>query len=367
MEVILVGTLATLYVLLFLYFTIGVLRARTPHGIPARPSVSVVVPLHNEEVCALRTLEALEAQRYVGEWEVICVNDRSTDRTAEIISAFAATHPRFRVLHVPMDSPPLPSPKKRALETGFAEARFDVLMTMDADCTPSPHWLASMAGRFQGNIAIVQGPKKNGGGMSPLFAYQQLDTLGFTLIEAAGFSNGKPMLASAAALAYRKDIFYKAGGFSDLMQYMSGDDDMLVHKMIREPIGFCYNMDPQAVVETEPVYSWKALLNQRARWASNGTNYSNPFYVLFLTLIYCFYAWLFLGPVFVALDIAPWKLWVLPFLAKCCIDYVFLFVGGVRLGLPQLVVWLPLVEAIQIPLIAIAVPLGSFFKKFRWR
>jgi len=367
LETLIVGTLAALYVLLFSYLTIGVLRARKPRGIPAHPTVSVVVPLHNEEVCAQRTLQALSEQQYEGEWEVLCVNDRSTDNTAQIITQFAATHPRFRVLHVPLDAPTLPSPKKRALETGFAAARFDILMTMDADCTPSPYWLASMAGRFQENIAIVQGPKKNGGGNSPLFAYQKLDTLGFTLIEAAGFSNGKPLLASAAALAYRKDLFYKVGGFSDLMQYVSGDDDMLVHKMIQQPVGFCYNMDPHAIVETEPVYSWKALLNQRARWASNGTNYSNPCYVLFLTLIYCFYLWLFLGPLFAFMGLVDWDVWYLPLLAKCCIDYIFLFIGGWRLNLPQLVAWLPLTEIVQIPLIAIAVPLGSLFKKFRWR
>jgi cellulose synthase/poly-beta-1,6-N-acetylglucosamine synthase-like glycosyltransferase len=367
LEVILVGILTGLYVLMFLYFTIGILRARKPQGVPATPGVTVVVPLHNEESCVLRTLGALEAQQYGGEWEVICVNDRSSDRTRELLEAYTKDHPRFRVLNVPMDSPPLPSPKKRALEVGFAEARFEILATMDADCTPSPTWLSSMAGCFQGNIGIVQGGKRNNGGNTPLFAYQKLDTLGFTLIEAAGFSMGKPMLASAAAMAYRKDLFYKVGGFSDLMQYTSGDDDMLVHKMIREPVEFCYNMDPYAIIDTEPVYTWKGLLNQRARWASNGTNYANPLYVLFLTLIYCFYVWLFVGPVFAITGIVDWEHWLDPLMAKVIIDILFLSIGGYRLRLLHLVLWLPIVEIVQIPLIAIAVPMGSIFKKFKWK
>lgn len=367
MEHILVGILSVLYVGLFLYFIRGVLLAKRPHLNKDKPSVTIVVPLHNEEACALRTLKALDAQDYAGTWEVICVNDRSTDNTSVILEEFARNNPRFTVLHVPMDAPPLPSPKKRALEVGFAQSKYEILMTMDADCTPAPSWLSSMASRFQGNIAIVQGPKRNNGGNSLLHAYQKLDTLGFTLIEAAGFSNGNPMVASAAALAYRKDLFYKVGGFSDLMQYTSGDDDMLVHKMIRENVGFCYNMDPAAVVETEPVHTWRALLNQRARWASNGTNYSNIGYVLFLTLIYCFYAWLFLGPAFILADISDWSLWLYPLAAKVIVDFFFLSIGGFRLGLLSLIMWLPLVEIVQIPLIAIAVPLGSLFKKFRWK
>lgn len=366
METVLVGILSASYVLLFLYLTGGILRARKLTGPPAKPSVTVVVPLHNEESCALRTLEALARQDYQGLWEVICVNDRSTDSTPKILEQFCKNNSRFRALHVPMDSPILPSPKKRALEFGFLEAKYDVLMTMDADCTPSVSWLSSMAGRFQGNISVVQGAKQNTGPSSLLYAYQKLDTLGFTLIEAAGFSLGNPMVASAAALAYRKDLFFKVGGFSDLMQFTSGDDDMLVHKMVREDIEICYNLDPLAVIKTEPVHSWKALLNQRARWASNGTNYSNLGYVFFLTLIYCFYLWLLLGPLLIGFDIISYSLWLYPFIAKGIIDALFLSIGGFRLGLLRFVAWLPLIEAVQIPLIAIAVPLGAFFKKFRW-
>lgn len=367
MEIVLVWVLAFLYAGLFGYLSVGVLKARRHKSVLPKPPVSIIIPLHNEEEWALRTLQAVAAQNYEGEWEVICVNDRSTDSTAHILEQFAAQYPRFRVLHVPMDSPPLPSPKKRALETGFAQAKFDILLLLDADCTPPIGWLRSMAGRFTPQVGIVQGAKRNSGPNTPLFGYQKLDTLGFTLIEAAGFSMHSPMLASAASLAYRKELFYKVGGFSDLMQYMSGDDDMLVHKMIREPIDYCYNLDPEAIIQTEPVYTWKGLLNQRARWASNGTSYSNPCYVLFLALIYCFYVWLVLGPIFALIGLVEWSLWWQPLLLKFAIDAIFLSIGALRLRLFPLIAWLPIVEIIQIPLITIAVPMGSFIKKLKWK
>ena len=120
---IIIACLTALYVSLFLFFIIGLLKTHRYKGPKATPSVSVVVPMRNEEEFAQRTLEALAVQDYVGEWEVICVDDRSTDSTREILEKFAATHPRFRVLSLPQDLPQIASPKKRALESAFKSYR----------------------------------------------------------------------------------------------------------------------------------------------------------------------------------------------------------------------------------------------------
>ena len=91
---IIIACLTALYVILFLFFIIGVIRTHRYRGPKATPSVTVVVPMRNEEEFAQRTLEALAEQDYIGEWEVICVDDRSTDSTKEILEKFAATHPK---------------------------------------------------------------------------------------------------------------------------------------------------------------------------------------------------------------------------------------------------------------------------------
>lgn len=368
LSICILGVLTALYAVLFLFFSIGLLRAKKDKEKPEKLwTVSVIVPLRNEEEHAKRTLEALNAQDYTGEWEVICVNDRSTDNTPQILEEFAAAHPRFSVVHVPMDAPYLESPKKRALETGFKQAKYEILMTMDADCLPPKGWVSSMANRFRGNIAIVQGPKKNSGSPGIVHAFQKLETLGYTSIEAAGFSMGIPMVASAAALAYKKDLFFKVGGFGDLVHLSSGDDDMLVHKMIHEPdVGFCYNLDKEAVVETAPVDTFKGLLNQRARWSSNGTSYSNHLYTFFLTLIYTFYVWLFVSPWLALFLDFPWSWFLVPFAVKFAVDVLFLSIGAIRLGETKLLAALPMTELLQVPIITVAVPLG-IFKIFRWK
>jgi glycosyltransferase involved in cell wall biosynthesis len=95
--------------------------------VSGRPTVSVIVPARNEEACLGGCLESLVAQTGVG-FEVIVVNDESTDRTREIAQSF----PQVRVI----DSGPLPSGwigKNNALVTGAKAARGEWLLFTDAD------------------------------------------------------------------------------------------------------------------------------------------------------------------------------------------------------------------------------------------
>lgn len=359
--------LTTLYALLMLTFTFGLARTKRTSG-SAKPSVSVVVPMRNEEKFAEKTLNALAAQDYSGDWEVICVDDRSTDSTGSILDAFAKAHEeKFRVLHLDKNLPLIASPKKRALENGFREAKNEILLIMDADCTPSTKWLSAMAGRFEGDISIVQGPKKNTGKNSIIHQYQKLETLAYTSIEAAGFSLGRPMLASAACLAYRRDLFFKVGGFGELVNLSSGDDDMLVHKMMKEPnTKVCYNLNPDALIETAPVDSLSALFFQRARWGSNGTHYESAPYIFLLSLVYAFLLWIFVSPIFVLFFNFPVFYAVFPIAVKVLFDTIFLSVAACKLDEKKLLFSIPITEIIQVPMIVFAVPFG-LLGLFKWK
>ena len=367
LSVIVLTVLTTVYAVAILTFTVGIIRTHRHKG-SATPYVSVVIPMRNEEQFLQRTLDALDAQEYDGQYEIICVDDRSTDSTGKILDEFVATHSdKFRALHLDPSLPKVESPKKRALEAGFKEAKGEVLLIMDADCVPTKRWLASMAGRFEGDIAIVQGPKRNTGGWSPVHQYQRLETLAYTSIEAAGFSLGHPMLASAACLAYKKDLFFKVGGFGDLVNLSSGDDDMLIHKMIKEPgVQFCYNLSADALIDTAPVDSLKALFFQRARWSSNGTKYDSHLYTLGLSLIYTFLVWLLVSPFLVAFAGFPIAWFAIPMGVKVLCDLVFLSCAAVKLHSKQLLLALPVTEIMQVPINVFAVPFG-ILGLFKWK
>lgn len=360
--------LALLYLGLMIYLWQGLLLA-SEHRYPLLkdfPDVTIVIPMRNEEQFIEATLNALNAQKYEGEWDVIVVNDRSTDKSAEIARLFCETHSRFSVIDIPLDSPQIASPKKRALNAGFLAAKGEFLLIADADCVPPPNWLASMAARYANGASVVQGAKANNGSGRFLHSYQKLETLGFTLIEAAGFNRNKPLVASAASLGYSKDLFFKCGGFEGLYDIASGDDDMLIHRMAKvEGTKFAYNWDASAIMPTAPVDSWKALLQQRARWGSNGTRYESKAYSVFLFCIYAFFVWLFVSP-FLCLLGMPVCYALVPFAIKICADFLLLFTGALRLKSLKLLWHLPLVEIIQVPLFVAAVPIGML-GWYRWK
>jgi cellulose synthase/poly-beta-1,6-N-acetylglucosamine synthase-like glycosyltransferase len=258
-------------------------------------------------------------------------------------------------------------PKKRALAAGFARARGEVLMTTDADCLPPPSWIRALASGFDEGVGIVQGPKRIRPGPGLLGRYQEVEVFGLVSIEAASFALGKPLLASAPSLAYRRSLYDAAGGFDGIEHSASGDDDLLVRKMLRRN-GFQvrYLADPEACVETGGVQSWIALLLQRARWASNGARYEEKGYVATLAGLYLFYAWLLLAPVAASLSWISW-------------DSAF-FLWGVKIGLNGAFLGLtaPVLrfqglwrdhawcEILHVPIVLLAVPLGHF-GWFRWK
>jgi len=364
----LISLLSLAYLGLMLYLWFGLLKKNSGLSTLSSgfPRVSIVIPMRNEETFIEATLNAVNAQKYAGEWEAIIVNDRSTDKSPEIVRAFCETHRNFSVIDIPQDSLQIASPKKRALNAGFLAAKGEFLLIMDADCVPPPNWLNSMATHYASGASVVQGSKANNGNKSFLHAYQKLETLGFTLIEAAGYNRNKPLVASAASLGYSRDLFFRCGGFEGLYNLASGDDDMLIHRMAKiDGTKFAYNWDWDSVMPTAPVDSWKALLQQRARWGSNGAKYESKAYSAFLFCIYAFFVWLFVSPWLVFSGILP-LCFLIPFAIKFSADFILLFTGALRLRSVNLLWCLPLVEIIQIPLFTVAVPLGMF-GFYRWK
>jgi len=289
---VLIGT--GVYVAFLAALVVGLLRLRSVLAGPTL-SVTVVVPMHNEKSFVAATLEALQRQDYTGDWEVVCVDDRSTDGTREILSEWAERFPRFRLVRVEATEPAVPSPKKRALARGLDTARGEILLTTDADCLPPPHWISTLAGCFRDGVDVVQGPKHCLGDGRSCHRYQRLEMLAFVAAEAAGFALGRPFLASAPSLAYRSEIYRRSGGFHGLEGLVSGDDDMLVHRMVRSGGASLYAMEPSVSVATHPADSWQQVLQQRARWASNGSRYESSAYVALLGSVFLWWCWLLLG------------------------------------------------------------------------
>ena len=324
------GTAVYAGFILFLSLGLARLRRAPPASGERLPSVSVVVPMHDEEGMVEETLRALQTQDYPGEWELVCVDDRSTDGTSQVVRSFFGRIPGLRLVSIDPSEPPVPSPKKRALARGMDAAKGEILITTDADCIPPPHWISTLVAPFLAGADIVQGPKHCTGDSRSSHRYQRLETLAFVAAEAAGFALGRPFLASAPSLAYRSDLYRKAGGFRGLEGLISGDDDMLVHRMVRSGGRPAYVADPTVSVATRPADTWQQVLNQRARWASNGSRYESRSYVALLLFVFLWWCWLLAGWIPWAFELVPgwtwWGVWAL----KVPVDLVFLTLAAWR-------------------------------------
>ena len=110
------------------------------------PKVSVILPARNEERYIARCLDSLLAQDYPN-FEIIAINDSSTDRTGEIMKAYAAND--LRIIHI--DASPKPegwTGKNWACYQGFLRAQGELLMFTDADSKHLPTTMSLAVGHL---------------------------------------------------------------------------------------------------------------------------------------------------------------------------------------------------------------------------
>jgi len=255
--------------------------------------VSVIVPARNEGTNVGACLDGLDRQSYPRYlMEIIVVDDRSSDGTAEIVRAMRARNPRIRLVTVD-EVPPGIAPKKHAIATGIASALGDIVVTTDADCTHPPGWIAGLVRMFEPDVGVVVGHTVYREPRTWFEGLQAIDYLSHRIIGAGTIGAGGVLTGTASNLAYRKRVFEEIGGFGDGGAVVSGDDDLFLHRVrARTSWRIAVASSPETFVTTEPVAGWRAFLGQRARWASKTTRYNRetlPFlmatFVLFLLIV----------------------------------------------------------------------------------
>ena len=107
------------------------------------PALSVLIPCFNEGPNLEETLRAALTLQW-HDWEVVAINDGSSDATGSLLEAWAARHPRLRVVHLASNQG-----KALALRAGALLARHELLLCIDADALLDPHAPAWMVRHFQ--------------------------------------------------------------------------------------------------------------------------------------------------------------------------------------------------------------------------
>lgn len=209
-----------------------------------RPTITIVVPVLNEEKNLQETLESLRAQTF-RDYELIVVDNGSTDESPEIARRYA-------------DALLLEKRKGAvwAMHRGFLAAKGEFLVSADADTLYPPNWLEKMvrALSFPRTVAAY-GPMGFKESSPPL---RKLEVAGYTLLAMLSIVF-MPHLSGAANLGFRKDAYFKVGGY-EVVGHLASPDFWLslwlgkLGKVRFVPSMICYTSNRRFVK-----LGWKAI------------------------------------------------------------------------------------------------------------
>lgn len=243
-----------------------------------RPFISVVVAARDEEKNISYCIQSLLNQDYpLDKYEIIIVDDFSTDKTAELIKKFESSITNLQYLSSNANEQGhIISYKREAIQTGINASKGEYILLTDADCTVPTSWITTYSEQFiKEDWVFIGGPVTiSDENQNLLTSFQGLDMIGMMVITGAGYHSGNQLLANGANMGFSKQVFNDLGGYNQFPKKASGDDMFLLHHFHQQhPKSIRFLKTPSAVVVTQPEHSIKSLLRQRIRWASKNNAY----------------------------------------------------------------------------------------------
>jgi cellulose synthase/poly-beta-1,6-N-acetylglucosamine synthase-like glycosyltransferase len=332
-----------------------------------KTTVSVLVPVRNEEQHIANLLKDLIAQNYpIALFNIIIIDDHSTDQTATIVRSFSNSN--LRLLQLAIEKP-INSYKKRAIATAIATCDSELILTTDGDCRMGPDWIASIVSMFeQEHCQLISSP----------VAYHQekrlaekIQTVEFELLIAAGaacIQNKFPNTCNGANLAYTRAAYHAVGGFKGIDDLASGDDELLLHKMHKQfPDGLRFLKEPSAIVYTEAKGTLRSFYQQRKRWASKSVKYADKRMVLLVSIIYFFNLLIFIQAGLLFFTTANLGMFVILIGVKMGLDAILIFQSLSFFKKRRLLLLLPLVEIFYVIYILIIGIIANIGGAYEWK
>ncbi len=237
------------------------------------PFISVIVPVCNEENNILKCLKSLINQTYK-EFELIIINDYSTDKTKDIIEDFIKCTGVKNVILISKSTEK--KGKKTSLHLGAKYAKGDYIATTDGDCYMDKNWLKVIAWYFYSkNADMLLGPVSLSYNNSIFSKLQSLEFMSLIGVTAGAASISHPVMANAANLSFKKTDFLEFKNNETGKEYASGDDIFFMHwlKHKKKKISFIKNNDATVFCKTEKTI--KNFFNQRQRWGGKTFAYED--------------------------------------------------------------------------------------------
>jgi len=230
--------------------------------------ISVIIAARNEEINLPNCLESAANQTYpISQYEIIVVNDGSTDKTETVCQNFIHRYPHIKLVRVQEDS--YLRGKANALAQGIDVARGEVILITDADCTVLPTWVEQTAKRYSNDVGLIGGFTLQKAS-TPFEGMQSLDWVFILGVAAATAGFKHPLGSIGNNLSFRKSAYNQIGGYRKLKFSVTEDYTVVQAIVGSQQWQYCYPIDPKHLAESKPCPNLLTLLRQKHRWGKGG-------------------------------------------------------------------------------------------------
>ena len=235
----------------------------SPPTLPDTPLVSVLLPCFNESEQLHETMAVLMNSNYPN-FEVIAINDGSSDDTGKILDELIHQYPKLRVAHLVENQG-----KSTALNAGLLMARADLLVCIDGDALLDPHAIHWLVFRFLTNEKMggISGNPRTRNRSSLLGKLQVGEFSSIVgMIKRTQSLYGTLFTVSGVICAFRKIAVMEAGLWAP--QAMTDDVDLTLRV---EAKGWAVGFEPHALCWILMPETLGGLWKQRVRWSEGGS------------------------------------------------------------------------------------------------
>ncbi len=232
------------------------------------PRVTIITPCKNELKHLPNLLRAIQDQTY-REFELILVDDGSSDGSWEFASQFAAGFPELKLMRNEEVG------KKHAIKTAVLQSDSELIISLDADCIPSSGWLNAIVQFYlEKHSDLIICPVKMSSDGSFFREFQQFEFASLIASGAGAAAMNMPILCNGANLAFRREVWLRS---MDRLHFeVPGGDDIFLLQSVKKRKGIIrFLKSREATVTTQSSDNLKSFINQRRRWASKKSAYAD--------------------------------------------------------------------------------------------
>ena len=271
----------TIQLIYFLVFFIRLILKQKPVAIEKFKPVSIIIAARNEDHNLLEFLPKIFEQDYP-EFEVIVINDRSWDKSIDILQAFAIKYNNLHIVEVP-DLEKDGFAKKFALTLGIKAAKHELMLFIDADCYPnSKNWVKEMASRHTGFKNLILGASPYAREKGVLNKIIRFDAGQIAIQYLSLAKSGIPYMGVGRNLSYTQELYDSVRGFKSHYYIPSGDDDLFVNEVGTKK-NTAVVFSKEAITISIPKKNFTDWWYQKKRHLTTGKHYKT-YHKILLTL-----------------------------------------------------------------------------------